>query len=158
VRLLAALLSLVAITAFADTAVVVVPGKWVLRDPADTSKDARYDTQALCEAAAKATLTVSGTYQCNTSVTLKVTVTCPAKPDLPRTLDADGYVIKPPMRAKQLTETDWTTELQDFVPAPAPACWVLGWREITQVDVDDDEYPDVAMVEPVIWPGDVVLP
>jgi len=114
-------------------------------------------THEECVARAKA-IVPKGT--CVTREVFTNTPTCEgvAKPVLPRELDADGYVIKPPLRAKQLSETDWTTELQDYVPAPAPTCWVLGWREITQADVDDDEYPDVAMMEPVIWPGDVVLP
>lgn len=61
------------------------------------------------------------------------------KPVIPRELDADGFVIKPPIRGKEpAAGNDWTTEIWDYVPAPYPACWDLGWREITQADLVDD--------------------
>lgn len=73
-----------------------------------------------------------------------------AKPAIARELDADGYVVKPPIRGKQLTDTDWTTEIQDYVPAPYPACWVLGWREITENDLNDEFSDELAnSIEPV---------
>ncbi len=78
-----------------------------------------------------------------------------AKPAWPLTLDAEGYVVKPPIRAKQLNDTDWQTEIQDYVPAPYPECWVLGWRVLSDADVAEDA--SVASVdEPVDIPADVL--
>lgn len=123
----------------AGTSVVPAPNKWALRDPSVTpiAELGRYDTQALCQAAAL-TLTKAGTYRCDTSVTLTVTIDCTGvvKPVIPRKLDADGFVIDPPIRGKEPTSgNDWTTEIEDYVPIPVPPCWVKGWREITQADL-----------------------
>lgn len=144
--------------AVAGTSVVPAPNKWALRDPSVTpiAELGRYDTQALCQAAAL-TLTKAGTYRCDTSITLTVTIDCTGvlKPVIPRKLDADGYVIEPPIRAKEpATGNDWLTEIEDYVPAPAPACWVKGWREITQADIVGE--PELAAVmEPITWPAEL---
>lgn len=61
-----------------------------------------------------------------------------AKPVVPQTLDADGFVRQPPIRGKPPeTGNDWTTQIQDYVPAPYPTCWIIGWREITETDIHD---------------------
>jgi hypothetical protein len=95
-------------------------------------------TREECLARAKAIIPLAS---CVTIESFANAGTCAdiSKPVLQRELDADGFVVKPPIRGKEpASGNDWTTEIQDYVPAPYPACWVLGWREITQADLDDD--------------------
>lgn len=75
------------------------------------------------------------------------------KPVLPRELDADGFVVKPPIRGKEpATGNDWTTEIQDYVPAPYPTCWVMGWREIADADLVEPDLMQANSVEPMPVP------
>ena len=111
-------------------------------------------TEAECVARAKALLP-SGCCVVRRKFTNVGTCDDVPKPALPRELDAEGYVIKPPVRAKQLSDTDWLTEIQDYVPAPYPTCWVIGWREITEADVND-EASDLLADEPVEWPAELL--
>lgn len=118
----------------------------------NTSVSPRPTTEAECLSRAKA----EGTWTCITRRKFTTVANCDGvvKPVIARELDADGYIVKPPIRAKQVSETVWQTEIQDYVPAPAPTCWVLGWRLIADADLND-EYSDLLVQEPVIWPGDV---
>lgn len=111
-------------------------------------------TEAECVDKARAS---EGKWQCVVRRNFETVATCDgvAKPAMPRELDADGYLVKPPIRAKQVSDTEWLTEVQDYVPASAPACWVLGWRLLADADLND-EFSDVLVQEPVVWPGDVV--
>jgi hypothetical protein len=127
---------------FAGTTSVIVHNTSVFRPDGGTTvtlhdKDGKTALEQ-CMDMAKA---APGKATCTDVYGITVTGTCDdvAKPVLPRELDSDGFVIKPPIRGKQITDTDWTTEIQDYVPAPYPTCWALGWREITQADMVEDQ-------------------
>lgn len=46
--------------------------------------------------------------------------------------DADGFLVLPEARAKQLSDTEWTTEQFAFVHGEYPNCWVAGWAPLTE--------------------------
>ncbi len=62
-----------------------------------------------------------------------------AKPQWPRELDPNGFVLKPSFRSKvdPTDDTNYTHEVEDFVAAPFPVCWVKGWRVAMAEDLDD---------------------
>lgn len=136
------LLTLLLVTSLAQagTATTEAPTLYDLLTEDNKAVSPRPTTEADCLARAKAV----GTWSCIVRRKFTTVANCDgvAKPVIARELDADGYVVKPPMRGKPITETDWTTEVQDWVQAPAPTCWVLGWREVTQADFNEDIVED----------------
>jgi hypothetical protein len=119
--------------AIAGTVATQKPGDWALKKQGDNTILSRYPTLDECVKAAPA-----GKYKCDTSVALEVTGTCDdvPKPSIPRTKDADGFNVQPPIRYKEGTEGDLTdVEIQDYVSAPYPTCWVLGWRDAKVEDL-----------------------
>jgi hypothetical protein len=116
---------------FAGTTAIQKAGDWALKKQGDNTIISRHTTLDECVKAAPA-----GKYKCDTSVALDVTGTCDDKPTIPRTKDADGFNVQPPIRYKESTEGDLTdVEIQDYVPAPYPTCWVLGWRDAKVEDL-----------------------
>lgn len=146
------LLALLAGTAVAGTTTTEAPAAFDLLDAANKAVSPQPKTLIECITRAKAI----GTWQCVTRQKFTTVANCDdvSKPVIPRVLDVDGYVIQPPMRGKPITENDWTSEVQDYVPAPAPICWVLGWREVTQADLVLDSN-DLLVQEPVVWPDEL---
>lgn len=75
------------------------------------------------------------------------------KPKWLRELDADGFVIKPGIRGKLKagSDSDYDFEVEDYVAAPYPDCWVKGWRVAMAKDFNDESQSEVAGVMEPTW-------
>jgi len=96
----------------------IVPGEW----PTDF---------ATC----KAKIDKPGKFICVMRVKFEAVGTCTEEwkkpPVFELKLDADGFLVLPKARAKQVSDTEWITEQFAFVHGTYPDCWVAGWAEIT---------------------------
>jgi hypothetical protein len=107
-------------------------------------------TEAECIARAKAIIPQAS---CSIRRTFTNAGNCAdvAKPKWVVEKDADGYLIKPAFRSKFAdgSDTEFVHEVEDFVPAPYPECWVKGWRIAELSDFDDE--PELASIEEPVW-------
>jgi hypothetical protein len=105
-------------------------------------------TEAECIARAQAIIPQGS---CSIRRTFVNAGTCDAKPAWPREIDANGFVVKPGIRGKLKSGSDseYDFEVEDYVPAPYPECWVKGWRVAELTDFDDE--PELASVDEPVW-------
>lgn len=95
--------------------------------PANTIVSPWPKTEQECVDKAKASL---GHWQCVTRRNFDTVGTCAdvPKPAFPVKVDADGFLLKPALRVPVDEKGNWgATEMEGFVAAPYPACWVMGW-------------------------------
>lgn len=80
------------------------------------------------------------------------TCTDEAPKDVPLVKDVDGYLVLQEARAKQISDTEWTTEQWAYVKGPGyPNCWIPGWADITEWD-SNGKFEGPGVNEPTGWP------
>jgi hypothetical protein len=149
-RLFAIALYMIAGALSAGTSTTVALPRFELYDSANQLVEPKPKTWEECATRAQAV----GGWTCVMRQKFTTVGTCDdvPKPEWPMVVNAEGFTVLPELRA---SDDGMTTEEQGYVPAPYPACWVLGWVPYT----GDWHAPDLGTVhEPVYRPGEEPKP
>lgn len=118
--------TLLSLAVFAGTTVTVTSETWELRDGESHVLSKGYRTRTECETAGR---TSPARYRCIGSVAFTVVGTCDdvPKPEMNLVTDAGGFLVLPKIKVTENADGTWGPTMEEgYVPAPYPACWVLG--------------------------------